>query len=63
MVGAPYPATKLRSPRAYDIVLSIVGQHQMRHEKTVLPLAGKQNHGGTTAPPSTLHTLPGHHVA
>jgi hypothetical protein len=25
-------------------------------EKTPLPLAGKQNHGGTTAPPSLLYT-------
>jgi hypothetical protein len=47
-LGAPYPATKPQPPRAYGGVLSTVVQHQMRHEKTILPLAGKKT---TVEPP------------
>jgi hypothetical protein len=39
-----------------------VEKKQMREEKTFLPLAGKQNHGGTTAPPRPLHIAPDHHL-
>jgi hypothetical protein len=27
-------------------------KQEVRREKTILPLAGKQNHGGATAPPT-----------
>jgi hypothetical protein len=59
MLGAPYPVTELRSPRAYGIVLSTVARDQMRPEKTFLPLAD----GGVTAPPRPFDEPPYHHVA
>jgi hypothetical protein len=63
MLGAPYPAMELRSPRAYGIVLSTVARDQMRPEKMFLPLAGKKIHGGVTAPPRPFDEPPYHHVA
>jgi hypothetical protein len=42
MLGTPYPATELRSPRASGWL----GKDEMRHEKSVLPLSAqrKYNH-------------------
>jgi hypothetical protein len=40
MLGTPYPATKLRSPRASGWR----GEDEMRHEKSVLPLTTQQKY-------------------
>jgi hypothetical protein len=49
--------------QATTAILSTVAQQQMGHEKSVLPLAGKQNHSGTIAPPSLFPTPTEHHIA
>jgi hypothetical protein len=59
----PVPVDEGEAATHRDAILSTVEQKEMREEKTFLPLAGKQNHGGTTAPPSPLHIPPDHHVA
>jgi hypothetical protein len=46
---ASYPAVKQRSPRTACLVLSTVEVKEMGCEKTVLPLAGVQNHLLATA--------------
>jgi hypothetical protein len=46
---APYPATKLRSPHPYDVVLSTVAQHEMRCEMSILPLTMEPIFEATTA--------------
>jgi hypothetical protein len=47
---ALYPSAKGAPPRSSRAVLSTVVQQQMERENSILPLARKQNHGGTTAP-------------
>jgi hypothetical protein len=59
----PVPADEDEAATHRDTVLSTVEQKKIRGEKTFLPLAGKQNHGGTTAPHSPLHKPPNHHIA
>jgi hypothetical protein len=46
---APYPATRLRSPREYVAVLSTTAQKQMRCELSNLPLTSEPNYRTTTA--------------
>jgi hypothetical protein len=59
----PVPVDDGEAATHHDAIPSTVEQKEMREEKTFLPLVGKQNHGGTTAPPSPLHIPPNHHVA
>jgi hypothetical protein len=55
--GEATVATRVRSSSPQSLIT------KMRWEITILPLAGKENYGGTTALACPLHAPPDHHIA